>query len=218
MKIIAIVPAKGFENAKTRMSPMLNPPERIMLSSLMLDRTLQVLAQARQLQQVAVVSNDRQAELLAAKYGAKFLYEEKQNGVNSAVSIASNHSIRENADVTLVIPLDLPLLDRADIDMLCELADQSASCVIICPSQRYDGTNALLRKPPCTIRTFFDNNSYEAHINAAAESNVPVRIFLSRRLMSDIDTPDDARQLVREVADSEAHKNNKIVEFLKSKR
>ncbi|MGH9991023.1 MAG: hypothetical protein ACREAZ_00030, partial [Nitrososphaera sp.] len=69
------------------------------------------------------------------------------------------------------------------------------------------------RKPPSAIRTFYDSNSYESHIAEAASSGVQTRIFLSKNLMSDVDTPDDVKQIMRD----DTGDDNKVVAFLKSK-
>jgi 2-phospho-L-lactate guanylyltransferase len=213
MKVFAIVPVKQFENGKTRLSSILKPEDRILLSSLMLEETLGLLKRVPDLQRIIVVSSDRRAEEITGKHGCTFLKEYKDTGVNSAVMAADEFAISQEADATLVIPQDLPLLDPLDITMMCGLGKDDKKCVIICPSQRYDGTNALLRKPPSAIRTFFDNNSYENHINAAVKSGISPRIFLSKKLMSDVDTPEDAAYLMREDNKVES----KVIEFLKTK-
>jgi 2-phospho-L-lactate guanylyltransferase len=78
MKTFAIVPVKRFENAKTRLSSMLDTEDRIRLSSLMLEDTLQILSVAPPLTQVIIVSADKRADEIATKHGAKFLPEEKE--------------------------------------------------------------------------------------------------------------------------------------------
>lgn len=211
MKTFAIVPVKTFENAKTRLSPTLSAADRVQLSSLMLDDTLSVLRGVQSLQQVVVVSADRRAEEIAARYSAKFLYEEKENGVNSAVALADNYSMDLGADATVVIPQDLPLLDAVDVAMACELAESEDRCIVICPSLRYDGTNLLIRRPPSAIKTYYDSDSYETHIKAAGSLGIPVKLFLSKKLMYDIDTAEDARQLAKESG------AGKTLAFLKSK-
>lgn len=213
MKIFAVVPVKRFENAKTRMSTIFSLEDRILLCSLMLDDSLAVLKTVPELQQIIVVSNDRQAQEIAARHGVTFLQEEKQDGVNSAVMLADDYSIGQAADATLVIPQDLPLLNALDIKLMCSLPEGDKKCVVICPSQRYDGTNALFRRPPFAIRTFFDNNSYEGHIGAARAGTIPIRLYFSKNLMFDIDTPEDARQLVREARNG----NSKVLKFLRSR-
>ena len=211
MKIFAIVPVKKFENAKTRLSPTLSPDERVSLSSLMLGDTLSVLAAVKALEDVVVVSGDRRAEEIAVKHDAKFLYEEKETGVNAAVALGDKYAVERGADATVVIPQDLPLLEPGDITMACELAAGEDRCIVICPSFRYDGTNLLIRRPPEAIKTYYDSDSYEAHIKAAGSKGVAVKLFFSKRLMYDIDSPDDARQLARESG------TGKTLEFLKSR-
>jgi len=211
IKTFAIVPVKKFENSKTRLSPMLSADERIHLSSLMLDDTLTVLTAVQSLQEIVVVSSDSRAAEIAARYGAKFLHEEKESGVNSAVLLGDGYSAKQSADATVVIPQDLPLLDAADVAMACELAENEGRCIVICPSLRYDGTNLLIRKPPSVIKTYYDGNSYETHIKAAGELGIPVKLFASIKLMSDVDTPEDARHLATQAGAS------KTLAFLKSR-
>jgi 2-phospho-L-lactate/phosphoenolpyruvate guanylyltransferase len=211
MKIFAIVPVKRFENAKMRLSSMLDIDDRIRLSSLMLDYTLQVLASVPSLTQVIVVSEDNRAEEMASKHGANFLREEKESGVNSAVAVADSYCIKEDADATMVIPHDLPLLDAVDISRASDLAKNESRCIVICPSLRHDGTNMLLRKPPSVIGTFYDSDSYNMHVKSAIKLGVSVKFFFSKTIMYDIDTPEDARGLAKESADA------KTLQFLKSK-
>lgn len=213
MKTFAIVPVKRFENAKTRLSSMLDTEDRIRLSSLMLEDTLQILSVAPPLTQVIIVSADKRADEIATKHGAKFLPEEKEKGVNSAVALADGYCIeKEAADATIVIPHDLPLLDSIVISKACELAEKESTCIVICPSVRYDGTNMLLKKPPSVIGTFYETDSYNMHVRTAIKLGIPVKPLLSKSLMYDIDTPEDALQLIKE-----ENVAAKSLEFIKSK-
>ena len=213
MKTFAIVPVKRFENAKTRLSSMLDTEDRIRLSSLMLEDTLQILSVAPPLTQVIIVSADKRADEIATKHGAKFLPEEKEKGVNSAVALADIYCIeKEAADATIVIPHDLPLLDSIVISKACELAEKESTCIVICPSVRYDGTNMLLRKPPSVIGTFYETDSYNMHVRTAIKLGIPLKPLLSKSLMYDIDTPEDALQLIKE-----ENVAAKSLEFIKSK-
>ncbi len=161
----------------------------------MLQDTLATLANSKHLDQILVVSSDIRAKKIAEEYGAGFICEEKDSGVNSAVMRADRYSTDAKADATVVIPQDLPLLDASEIDRICGAAGQDSRCIVICPSTRYDGTNILLRKPPTVIKIHYDNNSYNMHVKAAAELGVQARVFESQKLMFDIDKPDDVRQL-----------------------
>lgn len=212
MKTFAIVPVKSFENAKTRLSSILDIDDRIRLSLLMLEDTLKVLSVVRLLRQVILVSADMRVEEIAVKYGANFLLEEKERGVNSAVALADSYCMKEAADATIVIPHDLPLLDSTDISKACKLAEKESRCIVICPSLRYDGTNMLLRKPPSIIATFYDADSYNMHVKAAIQLGIPVKRLFSKSLMHDIDTPEDALELIKEETVTA-----RSLEFIKSK-
>jgi 2-phospho-L-lactate guanylyltransferase len=213
MKTFAIIPVKRFENAKTRLSSILDTDDRIHLSLLMLEDTLQILSVVHRLSQVIIVSADKRVEEIAAKYGAKFLLEEKERGVNSAVALANNYCMKKKAaDATMVIPHDLPLLDSTDISKVCQLAENESRCIVICPSIRYDGTNMLLRKPPSIIATFYDTDSYNMHLKAAIQLGIPIKHLISKALMHDIDTPEDAFEIIKEETVTA-----RSLEFIKSK-
>lgn len=212
MKTFAIVPIKRFENAKTRLSSILDTDDRIRLSLLMLEDTLQILSAVHSLSQLITVSADKRVGEIAVKYGANFLLEEKERGVNSAVALADSYCMKKAADATMVIPHDLPLLDSTDISKACELAENESTCIVICPSLRYDGTNMLLRKPPSIIATFYDADSYNMHVKAAIRLGIPVKRLLSKGLMHDIDTPEDALEIMKEETVTA-----RSLEFIKSK-
>lgn len=212
MKTFAIVPIKRFENAKTRLSSILDTDDRIRLSLLMLEDTLQILSAVHSLSQVITVSADKRVGEIAVKYGANFLLEEKERGVNSAVALADSYCMKKAADATMVIPHDLPLLDSTDISKACELAENESTCIVICPSLRYDGTNMLLRKPPSVIATFYDADSYNMHVKAAIRLGIPVKRLLSKGLVHDIDTPEDALEIMKEETVTA-----RSLEFIKSK-
>ena len=212
MKTFAIIPIKRFENAKTRLSSILDTDDRIRLSLLMLEDTLQILSAVHSLSQLITVSADKRVEEIALKYGANFLLEEKERGVNSAVALADSYCMKEAADSTMVIPHDLPLLDSIDISKACEMAEYESSCIVICPSLRYDGTNMLLRKPPSIIATFYDADSYNMHVKAAVRRGIPVKHLFSKALMHDIDTPEDALEIIKEETVTA-----RSLEFIKSK-
>jgi len=212
MKTFAIVPIKRFENAKTRLSSILDTDDRTRLSLLMLKDTLQILSAVHSLSQVITVSADKRVGEIAENYGANFLLEEKERGVNSAVALADSYCMKKAADATMVIPHDLPLLDSTDISKACELAENESRCIVICPSLRYDGTNMLLRKPPSIIATFYDADSYNMHVKAAIRLGIPVKRLLSKGLMHDIDTPEDALEIMKEETVTA-----RSLEFIKSK-
>jgi len=211
MKIFALVPVKRFESSKSRLSSVLNVVERKELSELLLTNTLSVLTQASAISEIVIVSSDEVAMEIARRNGAEVLRESKDNGVNAAIALADDYSFENGAEATLVIPQDLPLLIAADVNMICMKAEYPDRCLVVCPSIRYDGSNALLRKPSRLLKTYYDEDSFNAHIRAARKSGIPTKVFLSKRIMLDLDTTEDIKILM----DQEI--TNLPLDYLKSK-
>jgi 2-phospho-L-lactate/phosphoenolpyruvate guanylyltransferase len=198
LKIFAIVPAKQFEKGKSRLASLLDICDRVKLAELLLDSTLHTLENATALYSTVVISTDVRAKRIAKMHGAIFVDEGKQIGVNNAVNLANEYCTRAGAVATVVVPQDLPLALSEDIDMICNAAKDYDRCLIICPSARYDGSNVLLRRPPKLIDSHYDNNSFKMHTNAAKKIGANIKIILSRRMMLDLDTLEDAQNLAKE--------------------
>ena len=191
------MPTKHFESGKSRLSSLLNKLDRIKLSGLLLQSTLSTLSEANMISDIIVVSSDVRAKRIAKMYAALFLDEGRERGVNNAVTIANNYCNEAGADATIVVPQDLPLVVSEDIDMMCKYAKEYHKCLVICPSVRYDGSNALLRRPPKLIESSYDNNSFAMHVDAARKAAAKINIILSKRMMRDLDTIEDAEYLVK---------------------
>lgn len=216
MKVFAIVPVKNFESGKSRLASLLTVEERVKLSELFLDYTLNTLTNTSAISNVVVVSSDKRAEGIAKIHNAKFLQEKKNQGVNAAVALADVYISEYAVDATIVIPQDLPLLLPEDIERICTSAQEHEKCLVICPSLRFDGSNALLRRPPLLITTNYDNDSYNVHIKKAKASNAIIKIIKTKRIMIDIDTVEDVINLIK-INSRNKDNINKAVGFLTSK-
>ena len=193
MNVYAIVPVKTLASSKKRLARLLTVDERIKLSEAMLYDVLDSVCSCKSISKVIIISKDEHVLSMAREFGATVVQEEEELGVNAAVALADN--ICKDSDASIVIPHDLPLILPSDIDMFCGSAKEK-SCVVIAPSHRYDGTNALLRKPPNVIKTHYDEDSYEIHVQKAKEHKVPVKIVMNRRLMLDLDEPNDISHII----------------------
>ncbi len=188
MRLCAIVPVKSLINGKSRLAKLLSVDQRSMLCISMLKDVLSTLVRSRLIEGVAVVTSDSKVKEVAYSYGATVL-EDREQGVNNAVAVADSYA--SNFDASLVLPQDIPLVDILDIEFIYNAALYSKRCVVITPSWRLDGTNALLRRGPKIIETHYDEDSYTMHIREALEKGVKVKILLSKRVMQDIDDVDD---------------------------
>ena len=203
---------KSLDHSKSRLASILNNRERCELSNLLLHNTVVLLEKISEISEIIVVASDKRVEQIIKNHNAKFIKEEVDNGVNSAVAIADHYSLEHGADSTLVIPQDLPLLRPNDLSIICKEGEIYKKCVLICPSLRFDGTNALLRKPVLSMGTDYDNHSFAMHLQTARDLGVITKIFLFQSIMIDIDTIDDVKELVNAPC-----KANDVTSFLKSK-
>ena len=211
MKIFALVPVKKFESSKSRLGAVLSINERIKLSELLLINTISILKKSSAISNIVVVSSDEKAMEIARRTDTKFLKEAKDRGVNAAIAVADDYSSENRAHATIVIPVDLPLLTATDVNMMCRKAKSPERCLVISPSIRYDGSNALLRKPSRSLKTHYDEDSFNAHIRAATQFGIPIKVFLSQRIMKDLDSIEDIKNLMNQRV------TNPPVAYLKSK-
>lgn len=100
-------------------------------------------------------------------------------------------------DDFLILPCDLPFVEREDIDMLlCE-----GTKVRIVPSQD-GGTNALLLPATAEIETQFGENSFERHLSLLKCNNLEYEILKSDQFR-DVDTEEDILWALEHKKDSE---------------
>jgi 2-phospho-L-lactate/phosphoenolpyruvate guanylyltransferase len=211
LKVFAIVPVKSFENAKTRLGTLLSTAERIKLSGMLLKRTIYILKKTPGIQKILLVSSDSRTKKIARKYGVIFLEEDKESGVNSAINLADKFCVTACADASLILPIDLPLILPEDVSIICKSVLDDNTCVVLCPSYKFDGSNVLLRKPCNIIGTSYDANSYLMHVLGGIRNNVKTKVLFVSRLMIDIDTVRDVRNmLVMNETD------NQITQYLKT--
>ena len=70
--------------------------------------------------------------------------------------------------------------------------------VIIVPSRKFDGTNALVRMPINIMKTHYDNDSYRNHMITAKEHTLNVAMVFVKRIMLDVDDQEDLNLLLEQ--------------------
>ena len=188
MKIAAIVPVKTFLKAKTRLN--LSPQNKTELCKLMLEEVLNTISDSKIIERIIVVSQDEIALKISKKFNAVTIYDNEESGVNNAVSLADSHLQKEGFTASVVFPQDIPFIQSDDIDYLLKLRN-SSKYVGVVPSRKFDGTNALVRKPVNIMETHYDEDSYKIHLNLGKSLTPDTSLILIRRIMLDIDYQDD---------------------------
>jgi 2-phospho-L-lactate guanylyltransferase len=192
MSVFAVVPVKDLMGTKSRLKPILNPGARAGLTLYMMGRVVSALKEAG-VDNVCVVSPDRIVLDEAKERGAAPLLQESL-GLNPALEEGRRWAMDRGASSLLVLPADLPLLDAEDVRAVLEGVGKEDS-VVISPDGAYAGTNALLLHPPNALPFAFGRESYEAHLRAARERGLDVRIRERPHLSFDLDTAEDLARL-----------------------
>jgi 2-phospho-L-lactate guanylyltransferase len=190
--VFAVVPVKDLWGTKSRLKPILDPGARAGLTIYMMGRVIAALRET-DVDEVCVVSPDRIVLDEAEKRGASPLAQESR-GLNPALEEGRRRATDRGASSLLVLPADLPLLEAQDVRAVLE-SGVDAPSVVISPDGAHAGTNALLLNPPDALPFAFGPGSYEAHLHAARERGLDVRVCERPHLAFDLDTVEDLSRL-----------------------
>ena len=193
MKIAAIIPVKTFSKSKTRLN--LSSDKREALCKIMLEEVVGTIFNSKIFDTILVVSKDEDALKLTKRFGAQEIFDNEESGVNHAVSLADNFLANNGCDTSIVFPQDIPFMQIEDIENLV-LFQKSLKSVLVVPSRRFDGTNALLRSPTNLMKTHYDEDSYKIHLHVGKSLTFNTSLVLLRRIMLDIDNQEDLKLLL----------------------
>jgi 2-phospho-L-lactate/phosphoenolpyruvate guanylyltransferase len=207
MKVAALLPVKGFRNAKQRLAPILSSAAREVLAETMFRDVLCQVTQARGLTQTFVVTGDDKVAAIASAGGAEVLRERAETGETGAVDFARMELKRAGCEAVLILPGDMPLLRAADIEQLLDQVPRAACppYALLVPSHDRLGTNALLLAPPDIIKLRFGYDSFAFHLSQVTAQGLSIRFIENEHLALDIDEPRDLeRFLAYDLQDGES--------------
>jgi 2-phospho-L-lactate guanylyltransferase len=193
MKVSALIPVKGFRNAKQRLTPLLAVAERELLAEVMFREVLSQVLGARGLAETFVVTGDDRVAEIACSSGAQVIREAAERGETAAVDFARLELKKSGQEAVLVIPGDLPLVRSADIEtVLAHIPDGASSpFALLVPSHDRMGTNALLLAPPDVIELRFGYDSFSYHSSQVTTRALRLRVVENERIALDVDEPKD---------------------------
>ena len=205
--LVAIVPVRGLERAKTRLGEALDAEERRALVVGLLRRTIRAAIMTPGVRAVGVVSPDPEALAVAADAGAVPL-PQGGGGLNEGLADGRSWARELGATALLVVPADLPAIAPDQLERVVSAARERLAgslaagapatlLVALIPDRAREGTNLLLLAPPGAIPFQFGPGSRAAHTAEAARAGATY-LEIESPLGLDLDTPDDLL-----VADSE---------------
>ncbi len=111
-----------------------------------------------------------------------------------AYSAVAGDLLTRGASTMLLLPADIPLVTKADIQAL--LAQHTCPGVSLAAAGSDGGTNALLVSPPDIIAPAFGENSCQRHSTHAREQGLEPAVLNTSGLNLDIDTLEDIHALL----------------------
>jgi 2-phospho-L-lactate/phosphoenolpyruvate guanylyltransferase len=201
-RIWAVVPFRGPVGSKRRLAGLLDPAERERLSLVMLADVLDALLGVDRVERVLLLTasheggpwpEDERLTIVEEVSGTNGAGEDG-SGLNAAVRQAQQVARSAGAEGLLILPADLPLLARADLEAILDAA--ASAQVVIAPDRAAEGTNALLLAPPDALAPSFGVRSYASHRHAAELAGLSVAIVERRALGLDLDTAEDVAALL----------------------
>ena len=207
MKIAALLPVKGFRNAKQRLTPILSSAARELLAETMFRDVLREVRRVPGLAGTFVVTGADEVATIAAQAGAEVLRERAENGETAAVDFARQELKRAGCEAVLILPGDMPLVRSGDVEQILAQVPAAATppYALLVPSHDRKGTNALLLAPPDVIHLRFGYDSFSYHLSQVSAQGLPIRFFENEHIALDIDEPNDLERFLEGAApDSES--------------
>lgn len=188
MRTRIIVPHRGLERAKTRLSGVLDPVQRAEVAERLLDHVLDAAVASGH--EVVVISPDPALEPMVAAAGAR-LSVQRGLGLNAGLAQAAGEAMADGVGRLGVLHGDLPNLHTAEVTALLDAVGDGRPMVAIAPDAAETGTNGLALAPPDVIGFHFGEGSLVAHRRAAKRAGAWITIVHRPGLGFDVDTPED---------------------------
>ena len=191
MTIWAIVPVKPLRRGKSRLAAALNEDERAELNSRLLKHTLKTLKETSRVEEVLVISRDPKALAIAHDCHARTILEDGSADLNLALKRATAVAQLYTTNGVLILPADLPLITKEDIEKLIDETKGHQRVVVITPDRHKNGTNALLVSPSGIIEYDYGERSFDRHCERALEAGAHLAICELPSIELDLDLPED---------------------------
>jgi 2-phospho-L-lactate/phosphoenolpyruvate guanylyltransferase len=191
----AVIPAKRFARAKTRLRSVLDGPRRSVLAREMFEDVMDACAECGELMGSLVATDGDDVAALGASRGAQVLRDtgESSRSLSSVIDHALAAIAVRGATHALVVMADLPWLRGQDVREL--LAQLRRADLVLAPDRSRRGTSALgvrLNLLKLGLRTRFGHpDSLQRHVEEANRLHATRTIVHNPRVAFDIDAPDD---------------------------
>ena len=200
MSTSAVIPIKQLEDAKQRLSGLLNPNERKLLFQAMVDDVLTAVEACTYIDNIVVVTNDQAVAELARGFGAEIRPEPEPPGLIEAVTETGKQLAAEGVGCMLFLPGDVPLVTPEELEVVLEGFGMSGKPeFMIVPASDLGGSNCVACSPPDCMSFGFGIDSFRKHLALARDRGIDPQVTKLPGIGLDIDTPSDISELMAEI-------------------
>ena len=191
----ALIPIKGFDRGKSRLSEVLAPDERARLTRSLFEHVVQVLRDCPDIDSIAAVSDSAEARAHAERLGVLALRDvEESRGLADVVNAAVQALALRGASSVVICMSDLPSLTVDDVASVTQ--ELRSTDVVLVPDLARRGTNVIAVKPATALPSCLGNDdSLERHRALAEELGLQVSVQLHDGIGFDVDRPADLDRL-----------------------
>ncbi|MBT5702621.1 MAG: 2-phospho-L-lactate guanylyltransferase [Gammaproteobacteria bacterium] len=203
MTTSAVIPIKQLQDAKQRLSGLLNSEERKRLFQAMVEDVLTAVEACTHIDSIVVVTNDQAVAELARGFGAEIRPEPEPSGLIEAVTETGKQLAAEGVGCMIFLPGDVPLVTPEELEVVLEgfgLSDNSEFMIV--PASDLGGSNCVACSPPDCMSFGFGIDSFRKHLALARDRGIDPQVTKLPGIGLDIDTPSDISELMVEVGRS----------------
>ena len=204
MQGILLVPVKNLSGAKQRLAGALNPSQRAQLAEAMLRDVMAATKSVRDRIDVALVTGDSKARVLAAEFGFAVIEDKRNESETAAIETATGWCEQRGYNMTIVVPADIPLMTGKELQHVLEAAPTEGAVFV--PAYDRRGSNCVLRRPGSIIALRFGNDSFLPHCEALKRTGKELVILEMPGIGLDIDNPHELEILVRRDGETNAQR------------
>lgn len=186
--VCMLIAIKARARCKQRLASILTPEARMQLARSMLAQVIAAGRAARTVQQVIVVSPERDDVPSDIP-----VFADTGGNLNGALQDARHMLLRLGCRQTVILPADLPHLCASDIEALIRHG-RTGSCALASDATGR-GTNALYLDTAEEFTFCFGLESRQRHLQEAARKGLTPQLVRLPGLEFDVDSPTDLQRL-----------------------
>jgi len=191
-----IIPVKNLSNSKNRLSPILKDEQRQLLVLVMLEDIIRELNTSSLVNNIYILTDDDILLKTASYRNVNVVIQKHGLDINNALKQFLSEPPSEVAEHPIIIlPSDLPLVKCETVEEIIKIISCSKPAIVISPAHD-NGTNLIALQPNHIINFHYGENSFRNHVFEALKKGLSPLIYDSQDLALDLDTPEDAYQVV----------------------